>query len=67
VDTAWTGGIKFKRVSCSLNFFGQTISIAEFGYGGRQADIDKYYPREVFVDGVKRSLLSQLILGSNDL
>ena len=52
-DTSWSHDPKMKKVTCSLSFFGQTIPIADFGYGGAGADIDKYYSKEVFLEGVK--------------
>jgi tetratricopeptide (TPR) repeat protein len=66
-DSSWSPDVKMKRITASINFFGFTVVINDFGYGGSQEDIDLYYSKEVFVDAVKRSVLYWLIMGGGEL
>jgi hypothetical protein len=66
-DLSWSRDVNIKRITASIHFFGFTVVISDFGYGGSQEDIGTYYSKEVFVDAVKRSVLYWLIMGGGEL
>lgn len=64
-DTSWTGISKMQRITCSLNFFGETIVLGDFG----ATHPEDFYPytKQGFLDRVYKSELCRLISGGGEL